>query len=541
MRMRQLLILFILVISAIRLAGQGSDGPISGQISFLSSKNIYVKFTSTKGISSGDTLFISADGKLMPALIVNNLSSTSCVCTALTTRSLSVGDAVVVRKTPLPESVGRKEEQQPIAAAPVIADTVSFRKEPASETPKQQIRGSLSAYSYSDFSNTGADASQRFRYTLSLNARNISDSKFSLDSYLSFRHKLGEWNDVSSNVFNALKIYSLALSYSPDKSSVISIGRKINNNIASMGAMDGLQAQKSFGKFTLGALAGFRPDYENYGFNAKLFQYGGYAAFSAGNKGPVNETSVAFMQQMNGSKTDRRFMYFQHSNTLIKNFYFLGTLEVDMYQLAIDSSGNETKSSKLSATGLYLSGRYRLSKKLSISGSYDARKNVMYYESYKSYIDRLIDNEMRQGFRVYANMSLTRDLSFGLQGGYRFMKSDPRPSKNAYGYFTYNQIPGINVTATLSGTYIESGYLNGIIGGINLTREFFEGKLQTGLGYRYIHNEIPENLTTIVQQMGEANLTWLFYKKMSLSINYEGTMESAVRYNMLYVQVRKRF
>lgn len=121
------------------------------------------------------------------------------------------------------------------------------------------------------------------------------------------------------------------------------------------------------------------------------------------------------------------------------------------------------------------------------------------------------------------------------------MKSDPRPSKNAYGYFTYNQIPGINVTATLSGTYIESGYLNGIIGGINLTREFFEGKLQTGLGYRYIHNEIPENLTTIVQQMGEANLTWLFYKKMSLSINYEGTMESAVRYNMLYVQVRKRF
>ena len=541
MIMRRLSIFIFIVSTVLPLAGQGSDGSITGQVSFLSSKNIYVKFTSTKGITTGDTLFISSDGKLIPALQVSNLSSTSCVCTSLTTRNISIGDAVVARKSALSDSTNRNDEQQPVAASPVITDTVSFKKEPPAESRNQQIRGSISAYSYSDFSNTDADASQRFRYTLSLNARNISGSRFSLDSYISFRHKVGEWKDVSNNVFNALKIYSLALTYSADKSSVISFGRKINNNIASMGAMDGLQAQKSFGRFNFGALAGFRPDYENYGFNSKLFQYGGYAAFSSGNKGPVNETSVAFMQQLNGSKTDRRFLYFQHSNTLIKNFYFLGTLEVDMYKLAIDSSGNETKSSKLSATGLYLSGRYRLSKKLSISGSYDARRNVMYYESFKSYIDRILDNELRQGFRLYANMSITRDLSFGLQGGYRFLKSDPRPTRNAYGYLTYNKIPGINATVTLSGTYIESGYLNGIIGGLNLSREFFGGKLQTGMGYRYIHNEIPENLTNIVQQMGEANMSWFFGGKVSLSVNYESTFENSLRYNMLYVQLRKRF
>ena len=291
-------------------------------------------------------------------------------------------------------------------------------------------------------SNTPADNSQRFRYTLSLDAQNIADSKFSFETYVSFRHKLGEWDEVKNDIFNALKIFDLALIYDPNKSTRISLGRKINPRLSNIGAIDGLQIEKSFGNFAVGALAGTRPDYADYGFNSNLLQFGGYVGLNTRNSSSYSESSLAFMQQMNGSNIDRRFLYFQHSNSFVKNLYFIGTFEVDLYQLKIDTINNtETATNSFDPTGMYLSLRYRFSDKLSVSGSYDARKNVIYYETYKTFTDRMLENEMRKGFRLQASYRFTRDLTFGLQTGYRFLKSDPHPSKNIYGYLTYSNIP----------------------------------------------------------------------------------------------------
>ncbi len=545
--MRRSILLLLTILVAGNLSGQEIREILSGQVSFVSSRNVYVKFRSTQGILAGDTLFSSSNGKTVPILVVNNLSSTSCVCSIINDITLSVADQVIAKikdnqkKETASEKMAIEDPSLPIAAVPVISDSLSMHQEAPDDKLKQRIRGSISANSYSDFSNTGAANSQRFRYTLSLNAKNIADSRFSIDSYISFRHKSGEWADVKSNLFNALKIYNLSLSYEPDKTTILSIGRRINSNIASMGAMDGLQLQKEFGRFSVGALAGFRPDYATYGFNSDLLQYGGYAAFNSKIPGVVNESSAAFMQQMNGSKTDRRFVYFQHSNSFIKNLYFLGTFEVDLYKLKIDSLGNETSSGTFDPTGLYLSLRYRLSQKLTISGSYDARKNVMYYETYKSFIDRILENELRQGFRLYASYRISRNLSFGLQGGYRYMKSDPNPSTNIYSYLTYSQVPLLKLTATISGTYLQSSYINGLVGGINISRDLFNGKVNTGAGYRFIDNKMPESLSELRQHLFDCNLSWQFGKKMVLAINYEGTVEKDYRYNMVYLQVRKRF
>ena len=113
------------------------------------------------------------------------------------------------------------------------------------------------------------------------------------------------------------------------------------------------------------------------------------------------------MQQMNGSNIDRRFIYFQHSNSIIKNLYFIGTLEADLYKMTVDTVNNTEKTSgTFDLTGIFLSLRYRLSDRFSISGSYDARKNVIYYETYKTYVDRLLEDQMRQGYRLQMNSAL---------------------------------------------------------------------------------------------------------------------------------------
>jgi hypothetical protein len=539
--MRQIFACLLFFVFYLELTGQPVIEDITGQVSYVSTQNIYVKFKSTAGILKGDTLYTQKNGEILPVLIVKDLSSSSCICTTLTPMNFSVADPIIARI--LLATI--KEDEEDVKPAIKELTIPAASSEPSVNKPfgalNQNIRGSISLNSYSDISNTIAGNAQRFRYTISLNASNIADSKFSVETYISFKHKVGEWQEVQDDVFNALKIYNLAVRYDINKSTQISLGRRINPRISSIGAMDGLQFEKSFNHFAVGGLAGYRPDFTNYGFNPDLFQYGAFGAYNTKNSSGYTETSLAFMQQMNNWKTDRRFLYFQHSNTLVKNINLFTTLEADLYQMVKDSLNNETPQNKFSLTGFYMSLTYRPVGNLSLSGSYDARKNIMYYETYKTFVDRILEEELRQGFRVQASYRITRDLTLGLQSGYRFLKSDPYPSRNLYGYLTYNQIPGVKLSATLSATCLESNFMNGNILGLTISRDFFNGKVQTGLGYRYVDYKLTENQLMVPQNIGEMNLSWQIAKKMSFAFYYEGTFEELYKYNRFYLQLRKRF
>ena len=303
-----------------------------------------------------------------------------------------------------------------------------------------------------------------------------------------------------------------------------------------MGAMDGLQLEQKLGKVSVGAVVGTRPDNINYGFNGKLLQYGGYLAFDTKSPETYSESSLAIMQQTNNMKTDRRFLYFQHSNSLLKNLNFFSTFEVDLYK-----TKNGLPQNTFNLTSLYLSLRYRITKNFSITGSYDQRKNVLFYETYKSLIDSVLENEKRQSYRLQANYRITNNITLGVETGWRNSKSDPHPSRNIYGYLTYYQVPGLLVSVTLTGTYLESAYMNGEIYGADISKDLFQGKFQTAIGYRYIDYTLPESKLSVLQNVGNMSIFWLFSKKMSFSANYEGTFEKHDKYNRVYLQIRKRF
>jgi hypothetical protein len=534
--MRYILYIFILTVLSISLEAQTVTDNLLGKVSFISSQNVYVRFKTTEGITAGDTLFMLSKGKLIPAMTVNNLSSSSCVCTPLTAINMSVSQDIVARKTSKAvkpaKDVKAAVEEVPAQVIPVD----SIKKHVYTSELKQKLNGSVSVYSYSDYSNTGAKNSTQLRYNYTLNALNIGNSKFSIENYITFRHKLGDWSAVKSDLFNALKIYTFAVRYAPDKTTRITFGRTINYRISSIGAMDGLQAEKTFNKVTLGVLAGTRPDYNDYGFNKNLLQYGGYLAFDTKKDDIFTQSSLAFMEQMNNMKTDRRFLYFQHSSSLLKNLYFFGTFEVDLYKVQ-----NFLPQSTFDLTSLYLSLRYRFSGNFTLTGSYDQRKNVLFYETYKSLIDSVYQNERRQSLRVQANYRITQNVSIGLESGYHFSKSDPRPSKNLYGYLTYFQVPGLRVSVTLNATYLESAYMTGKVLGADISKDLFQGKFQASAGYRYEDYTLPESLLSVKQSIGEMSIFWLLSGKISLSANYEGTFEKHNKYNRVYLMVRKRF
>ena len=199
--MKKIALIFWSLFLFVELNGQSVTENLVGKVSFVSSQNIYVRFKSCEGISAGDTLFITAGDSLVPALIVNSLSSVSCLCSSVSDHPVPVDHLIIAR-------VRTDKHKTGDAPLPVIIDTSSQQEiKPESATrvlkapeKKQKVRGSISLNSYTDFSDADVPDIQRFRYTLSFNAQRIGGSRFSFESYASFRHKAGEWQEVKNDL-----------------------------------------------------------------------------------------------------------------------------------------------------------------------------------------------------------------------------------------------------------------------------------------------------------------------------------------------------
>ncbi len=544
--MRYLLIIVFIVISGVSGQAQTQPDQIEGTVSYITSQNVYVKFKSTGNISIGDTLYTKQGDSLIPVLKVKDLSTISCVCIPISARSLVVSDRILHIKS-------KVQVIQPISVEPEenivltkdsirpIQDTLQI--ESAKEAKRSQdIYGFASVAAFSDFSDTPAGSSLKMKYTLSFNMKNIGHSKLSAESYLTFVHRDNNWNDIQANIFNGLKIYNLSFSYKFNNHFELWLGRKINPKISNMGAVDGIQFEIKFKPFTIGILGGSRPNYPDYGFNFNLLQFGAYVSHEHTSKNGYLQTTLAFVQQMNSGLVDRRFAYLQHANSIVRNLTFFGSVEVDFFNKKFnpeDSTINKDNSPKLS--NLYLSLRYRLLKKASFTFSYSARKNVIYYETYKTFLEELLDTETLQGYRLQVNYRPIKKLSIGVSGAYRFQKEDPRPTKNLYTYITYSQIPAIKISPTISFIILETGYLSGKIYSVGISRDFFSGRLYTGLAYRYIDYRFSNSGFALVQNLAELSLTWRIIKKLSFSVYYEGTFEKINQYNRIYARLNFRF
>jgi len=520
---------------------------IEGTITYVTSQHVYVRFNSTGGLSDGDTIYISSGNKQVPVLRILNHSSTSCVCEPLGTRTLKISDTVFAAKSDKNSAAmttvpaGTAAEKKDSVAVPDQAvrgdSAVAGEKSESRSGPfKQEIHGRLTVASYSDLSNGIPDLRQRMRYTFSLGANHIANTGLSVESYVSFSHSNTSWEEIRSNIFNGLKIYNLSVRYDFSESMYLLAGRRINPKLSSVGAIDGLQFEKRFGSFTTGIIAGTRPDYKYYSINPDLFQYGAYLAHEVRGENGRMQNTLAYIEQKNGAFTDRRFAYFQHNNNLVKNLYFFASAEVDLYKKV-----QEKKENVFNLYNAYISLRYRIVKPLSIALTYSARNNLIYYETYKDFLDRLLEDETLQGWRFQVNYRPVKYLYLGANAGYRYRKDDPRPTKNIHGYATLTNLPGIRGVLTATTTWMNSNYLDGMIYGIGINRDFASGKLHGGIKYRYVDYFYRTGEMDLVQHVGEINLTWSIYRKLSLGAYYEGTFEKKVDYNRIYLSLNQRF
>ncbi len=508
-----------------------------GEITFITSTNVYVRFESTDHIENGDTLYWQESKELLPCMVVTQKSSNSTVNKRVGACDFKVGDKIIFTKelNLLKEEI----EDMPIIDEPVERPLAEedARIENILPTFQERIRARLSFASYSNMSSQGDHDRHRIMLRGNINAQNINNGKFSFESYVNYRQNLfqpGTKPDLESKF---LRLYNFALSYDVNPTMRISLGRKINRNISSIGAIDGLQVEKRFGGFILGAIGGFKPDLFKFDFNSELLQYGGYLGYETNNMKLYTRTTFGVLEQKNGSAIDRRYAYFQHSSTVSRKLTLFGSAEVDLYQ-----NVNGIESSKPRLTNLYVSARYRFSKIVRLTVSYDTRKRIIYYETLRTEVEKLLaEDQARQGLRARINIRPFRFINIGAGFSRRFQSDRQNQSDNINLYVGHSKLPGIGGRLSVSANQNETNYLRTRILSGRYSRSLIRKKLSGDFYYRKVEYDYFGHESKTTQDYFGASFNIRLTKKLSLSILGElahRTTEDNYRFN---TRIIKRF
>ncbi len=535
---------YIILLFIVLLCGTGASASTYekvervGVVTYKTLQNIYVKFENTEGIVQGDTLYRKENNRLTPAMIVQFISTKSVAGEAIGNIELNTDDklyAIIEREipdavtedaaatNPIPVSAGTADES--------IKDNFKTRKkiEPA-------VTGKFSVQSYSNISNSPYFAdNQRWRYSFSLRAKDIGGSRLSFSDYITFVYRADQWSILKDNFGRSLRVYDFALSYDFTPKTSIWLGRHLNRKISNISSIDGLQFETGIGDNYAGVVAGSRPNYTDLGFNLKLFEYGFYIGREDSLSSGYMTNTAAFFEQTNDFRTDRRFLYFQHSNSLLPNTNLFLSTEVDMFKMISGERKNEFQ-----LTSFFASVRYSPSRVISFSLNYDARKNVIYYETFKNFIDSLFENETRQGFNARINFRPFNRLTLGLTGGYRFQKSDIKPARNFGGYITYSRIPEIEITPTVSYTKLITSYIEGAIAGLRLSRSF-GSYIDLSVNYRNTQYKFYSTIGNLNQNSLSIDLSTFTLNPVYLSVSYEGIFEETSTSGRILLDLTTRF
>lgn len=517
---------------------------VEGKVSYITPQLIYLKFQNTDGINPNDTLYQSVNKKYQPKLLVKFVSSISVACEKIYDFELKVGDtyyAIIETKDAnksesdasfvLQKNDSLAEQQNNDQIINVESSNSTFSK-----ISGNNFSGKYSIHSYSNIDNFSRNDYQSWRHTLRIDFERIGNSDLSFSTYSIFNYRTSDWSSVTKNYFNALKVYDLHLKYDFSKSFQFWIGRFLHPRISNISTIDGLLAELNINSFSFGIVGGSRPDWKDFTFNPKLIEYGAFVSRKDSFATGYMENTISFFQQTNNAKTDRRFLYLQHSNNAIRKFNLFASTEIDLYKKELGVQKNQ-----FSFTSIFLSANYVPIRELSFNLSYDARKNVIYYETFQSLTDSVIENETRQGFRIRTSIKPFKYFGASFFAGYRFRKSDIKPSRNFGGTIYYSLLPIIESGINLSYNKLISNYVDGDVYSVYMTKTFYDLNSDLSIGYRKTNYKFPVSQNSFNENALLIDYNLNLFKMISLFISYEGAFESSRTTSRVLVGLTTRF
>jgi len=524
-----LVLLIVLVTTSSNTYGQKKKLALKGTVTYITSKNAYVKFDNTQLIKVGDSLYLG--NSKTPCLLVKNKSSKSVVGIVINNCKIKKGDFIIFKSLKKNKSFDKKPIEKSKTNIIKKEPKIKAYKKQATIKNLEQISGRFSVTSYNNFYKN-RDNRQKIISRFSMYANHINNSNFSFETYLNYNK---DFNSTYKQ--SPFKVYDLAGIYNASKSLKIIIGRKVNNNTSSLGAIDGLQIEKHFGNAYAGVIAGFRPDLIDYSFNSNLLQYGAYIGLKTNSENLYSRTTLGAIEQRNNGKIDRRYAYFQHSSTINKSLNLFSSFELDLYNKV-----NGVTGSNLRLTNFYASARYRFNRYLNTTVSFDSRKRIIYYETYQTEVERLLSNDIaRQGLRFRINTRPFKYFSTGVSYSVRFQSDNQNKSDNYSGYISLYRIPNIGGSISVNYNRNTSNYLESNIISFRHSRMLFKNKLSADFYYRLVdYNYLTTNLKLKQNYFG-ANLSLNISRTLRFSLYGEYLQSNLENNYRINVKLVKRF
>lgn len=508
-----------------------------GTVSYVSAQNIYLRFESTAGLREGDTLYTKEGGQA--CLRIAKISSISCLAQKIGNCEIAKGDLyyLVVEKEP-----------DPIAEEPAIAQGPRGETiENASDSLSMAQTGDLAPAMrvrkrhYVDFglsNGTTISSTRQSNYRSNLRTRLYVDSllgrPLSLEAYGVFQDFRRSY-ESEADAFRA-NLYNLALTYRPNEHHQIVLGRKINRRVASLGAIDGLQWEGQWNKFRVGAIAGSRPDFVNFGFNPQLLQYGAYAAYDWRKNKSFGQLSLGLMEQQNGGATDRRYLYTQQ-NFRYQRLSLFASAEVDLFE----NFDTATAQNTFKLSSLYLSARYRASDRWNLFLSYDTRQQIIFFERFDSEVERLLAEQgAREGWRIRSDFRFFKSTHLGLSYNLRTNPTFGNRSQNLQASLVQYRLPWIGGNLAYRFNLNQNGNLNSEINSLRYSRNS-RSNFRFSLYYRYASYQYAlREITLDPQHFYGLELSKTFDNNLNLGLNAEYSQINNQDLIRVYFRINKR-
>ncbi|MFQ5709618.1 MAG: hypothetical protein ACE5HO_19350 [bacterium] len=408
----------------------------TGEVKYISKHTYYIDLGTNQGLSVGDTVSVRQRNRTVGLLVVDHVAKLSASChLILEKKTIKRGDRVEIllplsKHTASVAGTETIKQESPSSTAPKTRYRRYTRKRNRNGPNRIKGRMGIESLWFDDRSNSNLNY-QQLALRSTLTVQKFMGMPLELRLRWRSRAHIRERSLSSSIPKNEWthNLYELGLVYEDDNSPVeFGFGRILSHRVRGLGYIDGgLLSVKLRGPWRVGFAGGTQPSLRSSGFQTEEQKFGVFLNFERGEyESQRLSSTVAFSGRYHSGAVSREYIYLQNNYWKGSRFSVYQTVELDLNRGWKHRRG----ASSIQLTNIFVSTSYRPNAVLSLSFSYDARKNILIYET-RSIPDSLFDETIRQGLHSTISVSLSRSVRLSGSFGVRFRNGNLKNTTSA--------------------------------------------------------------------------------------------------------------
>ncbi|MCK4573136.1 MAG: hypothetical protein KAU36_02140 [candidate division Zixibacteria bacterium] len=473
------LLTLIVAVACGMAVGQASE-LLQGKVTLVTPETVYFNAGTAVGVAAGDSLAVVRESDTIAIVVVTHVASHSAAGTiaAMAMEPLA-GDLIILKPFQAVTKPGTA------GAGPATESVARKRTRPIEQN---HVKGSISIQNqwHHDMSGSGLDwarPSLKTRLTVS----NIGGSELAFElrhrTRLYYRSEPVGIDQDNHEWVN--QVYEFSIGQEDKEASLEwAAGRITPPYVRGVGMIDGgYMAWRVHPNYRIGLAAGTSPDYRTTDLDFDRRKVGIFGSFESGSYQDQRiGLSLALSTAYEGTTVSRDYIYMQGTYAKAGLVSLYQSVEVDLNR----AWRHDRTGERFTFSNYYGTANLTINKALAVFFSYDARKNLLYYET-RNVPDSLFDDNTHKGFKAGFNLRLSNRVSVRGHGGIRYREAPSDDNRLGFLSVRLNRFPAKrhSVSAQLSvvETQFTTGYRPVLLYRFPLTRKLTINA--TGAGYIY--------------------------------------------------------